>query len=61
MFKKISIYDILFFLAALFSLLYSEALYFLGHKQDATFMGLWVPSILGFGIYIKLISKEKND
>ena len=38
--------------------------YVSGHgtiKEDGTFIGLWVPSILAFGIYLKLINNSKND
>jgi hypothetical protein len=49
------------FVSALLSLIFSEVLYFQGEKQDATFLGLWVPSILAFGIYLKLINNTKND
>jgi hypothetical protein len=58
MFKKFTYTDKLLFVAAILSLLFSEALYFQGHKEDGTFMGLWVPSILAFGIYLKLINKN---
>ena len=61
MFKKFTTADKLLFVAALLSLLFSEALYFQGEKADATFIGLWVPSILAFGIYLKLINNKKND
>jgi hypothetical protein len=40
---------------------FSEILYFQGEKEDGTFIGLWVPSILAFGTYLKLINKSKND
>lgn len=43
------------------SLIFSETLYFQGNKEDGTFIGLWVPSILAFGIYLKLINKPKDD
>jgi len=59
MFKKFTLADKLLFVAALLSLIFSEILYFQGEKADATFIGLWVPSILAFGIYLKLI--KKND
>jgi hypothetical protein len=36
-------------------------LYFQGSKEDGIFVGLWVPSILAFGIYLKLINKSKHD
>tara|TARA_B000000475_G_C15598942_1_gene283926 strand:- start:28 stop:207 length:180 start_codon:yes stop_codon:yes gene_type:complete len=58
MFKKFTYTDKLLFVAAILSLVFSEALYFQGFKEDGTFMGLWVPSILAFGIYLKLINKN---
>jgi hypothetical protein len=61
MFIKFTLADKLLFAAALLSLIFSEALYFQGEKIDAIFMGLWVPSILAFGIYLKLIKNSKND
>jgi hypothetical protein len=61
MFKKFSIADKLLFIAAILSLIYSEILFFQGEESAATFIGLWVPSILAFGIYLKLINKSKND
>ena len=61
MFKKFTITDKLLFVAALLTLIFSEALYFQGEKVDATFIGLWVPSILAFGIYLKLINNTKDD
>ncbi len=30
-------------------------------KENIIFLGLWVPSILAFGIYLKLINNTKND
>jgi hypothetical protein len=61
MFKKFTAADKLLFIAALLSLIFSEILYFKGEKEDGTFIGLWVPSILAFGIYLKLINNSKND
>ncbi len=61
MFKKFTITDKLLFVASFLSLMFSEILYFQGHKEDGTFIGIWVPSILAFGIYLKLINKSKND
>ncbi len=61
MFKKFTITDKLLFIAALLSLIFSEILYFQGNKEDGTFIGLWVPSILAFGIYLKLLNNSKND
>ncbi len=61
MFNKFTNADKLMFLAAILSLIFSEILYFQGAKEDGTFIGLWVPSILAFGIYLKLINNKKND
>lgn len=61
MFKKFTTADKLMFVSALLSLIFSEALYFKGHTVEGTFIGLWVPSILAFGIYLKLIKNSKND
>lgn len=60
MLSKFTLTDKLLFAAALMSLIFSEILYFQGEKQDGTFIGLWVPSILAFGIYLKLILNSKN-
>jgi hypothetical protein len=61
MFKKFTLTDILLFVSAFLSLIYSEILFFNGSANQAIFIGLWVPSILSFGIYLKLINKDKND
>lgn len=61
MFKKFTLTDKLLFVAAFLSLVYSELLFFTGNPDQAIFMGLWVPSILAFGIYLKLIKNSKND
>lgn len=61
MLKKFTLTDLLLFIAALLSLVFSEILYFQGEKADANFIGLWVPSILAFGIYFKMIQNSKND
>ena len=61
MFKKFTITDKLLFISAILSLIFSEILYFQGNKLEAIFLGIWVPSILAFGIYLKLINNSKND
>jgi hypothetical protein len=61
MFKKFTTTDKLLFISAILSLIFSEVLYFKGNKEDGSFIGLWVPSILAFGIYLKLINTTKND
>jgi hypothetical protein len=59
MFKKFSLTDKLLFIAAILSLIYSEILFFNGYENQAIFIGLWVPSLLAFGIYMHLINKQK--
>ena len=61
MFTKFSLTDKLLFVSAFLSLIFSEITYFQGHKLEAIFVGIWVPSILGFGIYLKLIGRTKNE
>ena len=50
--------DIFVLLAALISLGLSAFLWFTGQSAEALFTGLWVPSILGFGIYFKLMAQR---
>lgn len=61
MFKKFTTTDKLLFISAISSLIFSEIIYFQGAKVDASFIGIWVPTILAFGIYLKLINNSKND
>jgi|TARA_B100000767_G_C19701065_1_gene508440 hypothetical protein len=59
MFEKFNLTDKLLFIAAILSLIYSEVLFFNGHENQAIFIGLWVPSLLAFGIYLHLINRQK--
>lgn len=61
MLKKFTTADKLLFIAAFLSLIFSEFLYFKGEVNAAIFIGIWVPSILAFGIYLKLLNNKKND
>ena len=61
MFNKFTITDKFLFIAAFLSLIFSEILYFKGESNAAIFIGIWVPSILAFGIYLKLINNRKDD
>ncbi len=61
MLKNFTTTDKLLLLSAILSLVFSETLWFKGEKEAAIFIGLWVPSILGFGIYLKLINRKLND
>lgn len=61
MFKKFTSTDIILMMSALMSIIFSEILYFQGDKEDGAFVGIWVPSILAFGIYLKLINTSRHD
>ncbi len=61
MLKNFTLSDKILFIAAFLSLIFSEILYFQGSKEDGSFIGIWVPTILAFGIYLKLINSRKND
>jgi hypothetical protein len=58
MHKNFKIYDYLILLSAFLSLIFSEWSWFKGEHEAGLFVGLWVPSIIGLGIYIKLIKKD---
>ncbi|WP_412067398.1 hypothetical protein [Rubrivirga sp. IMCC43871] len=47
-----------FNLAAAISLLASITIWFLGAREEALFVGLWVPSIVGWMIFFKLKDME---
>jgi hypothetical protein len=60
MFKKLNKIDIVMLALAFVSLIVAETLWYLGDSQGAIFVGLWVPSILGFAIYLKLLLIAKK-
>ena len=45
--------------AAFTAFVLSIYLYFTGQTQDGIFTGIWVPSIVGFGIFVNLITRKK--
>ena len=49
--------DLFILTAALISFLFSVYLWFNGQQQEGLYVGIWVPSILAAGGYIKLMSK----
>ena len=61
MLKFFTISDKLILLSALLSLIFSETLWFQGEKDSAIFVGIWVPSIISFGVYLKILKLKKND
>ena len=58
--KKLNRVDMIMLALAFISLIVSEAMWFTGEREGALFVGLWVPSILGFAIYLKLLKIEKK-
>lgn len=51
--------DKILMLLSLACLIFSEMMWFRGEREGAIFVGLWVPSILGFAILLKLIKNEQ--
>ncbi len=44
--------------AAFLSFVASVSLWFIGFRDEGLFVGLWVPSILSFGGYIKHMQRK---
>lgn len=59
MLKNLGKTDKILLALALGTLIFSELMWFQGEREGALFVGLWVPSILGFAIYLKLLKKGK--
>ena len=60
MLKNITKTDFIMLALAFSCLVFSETMWFRGEKEGALFIGLWVPSILGFAIYLKLLKSQKK-
>lgn len=48
-------------LLAFLSFLFSVSLWFSGSKLEGIFVGIWVPSILGFSVAIRQIRRDTNQ
>ena len=57
--SKLSKTDKILLVLALGTLIFSELMWFNGEREGALFVGLWVPSILTFAIFLKLIKDKK--
>ena len=57
MFRKA---DFFILLAVMISFFVSGYLWFNGQRIEGIFTAVWVPSILGFGIYFKLLVLEAD-
>lgn len=51
-------YDYVLLAAAFLSFLFSVYLWFTGQRDAGLFVGIWVPSILAFGGYVKMAMKR---
>lgn len=51
--------DVFMLVAAFLSFLFSVYLWFNGQKEEGQFVGIWVPSILAFGVWVKLASSGR--
>jgi hypothetical protein len=49
--------DVFILLAVAISFVLSAYLWFSGQREEGLFTALWVPSILCFGIYFKLMAR----
>ena len=54
---KINTSDYVLLGAAFLSFLFSVYLWFSGHRDEGMFVGIWVPSILSFGVYFRLATR----
>lgn len=50
--------DYLILTAAFLSFLFSVFLWFKGQRDEGLFVGIWVPSILAFGAYVKTATRR---
>lgn len=53
--------DVFILGSAFLSMLFSIYLWYTTNYEAGIFVGLWVPSLLGFGIYIKNIYRSSNE
>ena len=52
--------DLFILLAVVISFIVTAYLWFSGQRMEGLFTAIWVPSILGFGIYFKLLVAESR-
>lgn len=52
-------YDYVLLSAAFLSFLFSVYLWFSGSRDEGVFVGIWVPSILAFGGYVKIAMNSR--
>ena len=57
MFKK---QDYFLLAAAFLSFVLSVSLWFTGNEDQGVFVGIWVPSILAFGVYVNTVQLRRR-
>ena len=57
---KLNASDYVILAAAFISFLFSVSLWFSGMREEGAFVGIWVPSILAFGTYFKLVVLRRS-
>tara|TARA_B100000927_G_scaffold218784_1_gene178871 strand:+ start:255 stop:428 length:174 start_codon:yes stop_codon:yes gene_type:complete len=57
MFRKFKKSDTILLIAVFISFSISVGLWFSGYKDEGLYVGIWVPSILALGSYLKHIIK----
>ena len=53
--------DLFLLLTAFLCFVFSVSLWFLGLRDEGVFVGLWVPSILAFGAYLRVRIVEAQN
>ncbi len=50
--------DIFILIAVAIAFVLGVYLFFTGHREQGMFTAMWVPAVLAFGIYFKLLSRK---
>ena len=58
--KKIGISNVLMLVLCALIIIAAEYLFLSGDKLHGIFLGLWVPTLLGVMIYLKLVYRERR-
>ena len=58
-FKKLGISNILIIIVCAIIIVFAEYLFLTGDELHGIFIGLWVPTILGLVILLKLVKNER--
>jgi hypothetical protein len=51
--------DFIVLAAALVSFVFSVFLWFTGYREEGLFVAVWVPSVLGLGIYVNTVRNRR--